>query len=205
VPMRIHWPRHADLRINNMVYRPYSRNSATKLGANARDEPASVAVMCPQVPIPAPSSILSTHSPAKKLPSARSMSPFLNAFSGSSVRRLQCSPEDGILLVFGSLVPPHKNSFMWVLLSGVGKEGPCKYVLDCLQGRNRLWLSAMESRSFCVMVQLAQRRTLDEVKALMAPPETVQAALQRVVRQVTNPPPHLCKACNFYRCYTITS
>ncbi|KAK9909295.1 hypothetical protein WJX75_000109 [Coccomyxa subellipsoidea] len=98
VPMRIHWPRHADLRINNMVYRPYSRNSATKLGANARDEPASVAVMCPQ-------------------------------------------------------------------------------------GRNRLWLSAMESRSFCVMVQLAQRRTLDEVKALMAPPETVQAALQRVVRQ----------------------
>ena len=110
VPMRIHWPRHADLRINNMVYRPYSRNSATKLGANARDEPASVAVMCPQVPIPAPSSILSTHSPAKKLPSARSMSPFLNAFSGSSVRRLQCSPEDGILLVFGSLVPPHKNT-----------------------------------------------------------------------------------------------
>lgn len=133
----------------------------------------------------------------KNVSSARSMSPFLNAFSGSRVRRLQCSPEDGILLVFGSLVPPHKNSFMWVLLSGVGKEGPCKFVLDCLQGRNRLWLSAMESRSFCVMVQLAQRRTLDEVKALMAPPETVQAALQRVVRQVTKPLPHLCKACNF--------
>lgn len=66
VPMRIHWPRHADLRINNMVYRPYSRNSATKLGANARDEPASVAVMCPQVPIPAPSSIFPAHSPAEK-------------------------------------------------------------------------------------------------------------------------------------------
>ncbi|EIE20885.1 hypothetical protein COCSUDRAFT_48449 [Coccomyxa subellipsoidea C-169] len=98
VPMRIHWPRHADLRLNNMLYRPYSRNSATKLGANARDEPASVGVMCSQ-------------------------------------------------------------------------------------GRNRLWVSVMESRSFCVMVQLAQRRTMDEVKALMAPPETEQAALKRVVRQ----------------------
>ncbi len=54
-----------------------------------------------------------------------------------------------------------------------------------VQGRNRLWVSVMESRSFCVMVQLAQRRTMDEVKALMAPPETEQAALKRVVRQVT--------------------
>jgi len=46
---RIHWPRHADLRINNMLYRPYSRNASAKLGASARDEPASVAVMCSQV------------------------------------------------------------------------------------------------------------------------------------------------------------
>ncbi len=53
-----------------------------------------------------------------------------------------------------------------------------------MQGRNRLWLSVMESRSFCVVVQLAQRRSMDEVRALMAPPETVQAALQRVMRQV---------------------
>ncbi|CAL8467896.1 g7434 [Coccomyxa elongata] len=98
VPMRIHWPRHADLRLNNMLYRPYARNSNTKLGANARDEPASIGVMCSQ-------------------------------------------------------------------------------------GRNRLWLSVMESRSFCVVVQLAQRRSMDEVRLLMAPPETVQAALQRVMRQ----------------------
>lgn len=54
-----------------------------------------------------------------------------------------------------------------------------------MQGRNRLWLSVMESRSFCVVVQLAQRRSMDEVRALMAPPETVQAALQRVMRLVT--------------------
>lgn len=46
---RIHWPRHADLRVNNMLYRPYSRNASAKLGANARDEPASIAVMCSQV------------------------------------------------------------------------------------------------------------------------------------------------------------
>lgn len=52
----------------------------------------------------------------------------------------------------------------------------------------------MESRSFCVTVQLAQRRTIEEVKALMAPPETVQAALERVVRQVnsTHLPHSLC-------------
>ena len=49
VPMRIHWPRHADLRLNNMLYRPYARNSNAKLGANARDEPASIGVMCSQV------------------------------------------------------------------------------------------------------------------------------------------------------------
>ncbi len=53
-----------------------------------------------------------------------------------------------------------------------------------MQGRNRLWLSVMESHSFCVVVQLAQRRSMDEVRALMAPPETLQAALQRVMRQV---------------------
>ena len=46
VPNRIHWPRQAELKINSMVYRPYGRNTNTKLGANARDEPASAAHRC---------------------------------------------------------------------------------------------------------------------------------------------------------------
>lgn len=42
VPFRLHWPRGVDLRANNMMYRPYGRNPAHKLGNNARDEPASI-------------------------------------------------------------------------------------------------------------------------------------------------------------------
>ena len=51
VPFRVHWPRMADLRVNAMQYRPYGRSAATKLGVNARDEPASVGMMCSQVRI----------------------------------------------------------------------------------------------------------------------------------------------------------
>lgn len=49
VPYRIHWPKMADLRVNSMQYRPYGRAATTKLGINARDEPASIGVMCSQV------------------------------------------------------------------------------------------------------------------------------------------------------------
>ena len=46
VPARLHWPRHAELRVNNMQYRPYGRSGAMRLGANARDEPASIGTLC---------------------------------------------------------------------------------------------------------------------------------------------------------------
>lgn len=46
VTARVHWPRHAELRINNMQYRPYGRAGSAKLGANARDEPASIGTLC---------------------------------------------------------------------------------------------------------------------------------------------------------------
>ncbi|GIL47263.1 hypothetical protein Vafri_4124 [Volvox africanus] len=42
VPFRFHWPLLADLRVNTVQYRVYSRNSTQKLGANARDEPANI-------------------------------------------------------------------------------------------------------------------------------------------------------------------
>ena len=45
VPFRFNWPRSSDLRINNMQYRPYTRNNSTKLGDNARDEPPTVGQM----------------------------------------------------------------------------------------------------------------------------------------------------------------
>ena len=45
VPLRVHWPRNADLRMNNMMYKPYSRGPNAKLGVNSRDDMASVGIM----------------------------------------------------------------------------------------------------------------------------------------------------------------
>ncbi len=53
-----------------------------------------------------------------------------------------------------------------------------------MQGRNRISLAAVENRTFCIVMQLAKRRSLEEVKALMRAPETLAAALQRVRKQV---------------------
>ncbi|KAK9835201.1 hypothetical protein WJX81_005406 [Elliptochloris bilobata] len=98
VSARLHWPRHAELRVNNMQYRPYGRSGSLKLGANARDEPASVGTLC-------------------------------------------------------------------------------------FHGRNALSLSAADNRPFCLVLQLARRRSRAEVMALMAPPETAEQALERVRQQ----------------------
>lgn len=46
MPLRFHWPRGADLRVNGMVYHAYGRNGATKLGNNGRDAPADIGVPC---------------------------------------------------------------------------------------------------------------------------------------------------------------
>jgi len=53
VPLRVHWPRNADLRMNSMMYKPYGRSQNTKLGANSRDDMASVGIMVTPVNIPA--------------------------------------------------------------------------------------------------------------------------------------------------------
>ena len=45
VGARVHWPRSADLRVNNMQYRPYGRQANAKLGGSARDEPASIGTL----------------------------------------------------------------------------------------------------------------------------------------------------------------
>ena len=42
----------------------------------------------------------------------------------------------------------------------------------------------MDSRTFCVLMQLARRRSVAEVKALMHAPETPVQGLARVRRQV---------------------
>ena len=43
VPSRCHWPRQAELRVNGLQHSPlYSRAASAKLGAGARDAPASV-------------------------------------------------------------------------------------------------------------------------------------------------------------------
>ena len=46
VPSRFHWPLNTDLRVNTMQYRVYARSGVNKLGANQRDEPANIGVLC---------------------------------------------------------------------------------------------------------------------------------------------------------------
>ena len=47
VPLRYHWPRHAELRWNSLPYRRlHPRRPEASLGVNQRDEPASVAPLC---------------------------------------------------------------------------------------------------------------------------------------------------------------
>ena len=42
VPFRVHWPKNADLRINNVRFNTGRRNVAHALGPNGRDEAVSV-------------------------------------------------------------------------------------------------------------------------------------------------------------------
>lgn len=42
MPFRVHWPKHADLRINNMRMNVARRNITHTLGANARDETVNI-------------------------------------------------------------------------------------------------------------------------------------------------------------------
>ncbi|KAK9817204.1 hypothetical protein WJX72_011055 [[Myrmecia] bisecta] len=99
VPNRYHWPCNADLRINNMQYRPYGRHANTKLGPNGRDEPASIAVMC-------------------------------------------------------------------------------------YAGRNRITLTCLDSRPFYMVVRIVRKLSMEEVKAMMHAPETMEQAVARVKSQV---------------------
>ncbi|KAL3142516.1 hypothetical protein ABBQ38_002838 [Trebouxia sp. C0009 RCD-2024] len=96
VSNRTHWPRQAELKINSMVYRPYGRNQNTKLGGNARDEPASAA---------------------------------------------------------------HR----------------------CAVGTNRVQLTCVEDRAFCIMAYTVRRRSMEDVKKMMAAAESPTAAATRVV------------------------
>jgi hypothetical protein len=53
-----------------------------------------------------------------------------------------------------------------------------------VRGRNVLSMTAADSGPFIITLHLARRRTLDQVKALMAPPEDLDAAVARVRCQV---------------------
>lgn len=43
VSFRYQWPRNAELKVNQMGYRVYSRQANSKVGNNTRDEPANLA------------------------------------------------------------------------------------------------------------------------------------------------------------------
>lgn len=45
-------------------------------------------------------------------------------------------------------------------------------------------LSGIDRRPFCIVLQLVKRRSLDKVKAMMAPQETTEQALLRVCCEV---------------------
>lgn len=53
-----------------------------------------------------------------------------------------------------------------------------------VRGRNSLSLAAADGSVWVITLQLARRRSLEQVKALMAPPESLEAAAARVRRQV---------------------
>lgn len=42
VPFRVHWPKNADLRVNNVRFNTGRRNIMHALGPNGRDEPVSI-------------------------------------------------------------------------------------------------------------------------------------------------------------------
>ena len=53
-------------------------------------------------------------------------------------------------------------------------------------------LQANDSRKFIIAVNLVKKRTLEDVKKLMAPAETLQAGLDRVRKQVSPLHNHFC-------------
>lgn len=62
-------------------------------------------------------------------------------------------------------------------------SGMCAGVL-VFGGRNNISLGAQDGRPFAVFARICERRSPAEVKALMPPPETIEAALHRVKRSV---------------------
>ena len=50
--------------------------------------------------------------------------------------------------------------------------------------RNRVALTAQDERLFVLLARLCRRRSVEQVRAMMPPPETVEAAMQRVKRAV---------------------
>ena len=56
-----------------------------------------------------------------------------------------------------------------------------------MQGRNRLYLHALDKEHYCIVIHLAQQRTDSEVKAMMHAPETTDEALSRVQQKVHPP------------------
>lgn len=47
-----------------------------------------------------------------------------------------------------------------------------------------MYVAAQDGRSYSAFARICERRTLAEVKALMPPPETLEAALKRVKKAV---------------------
>lgn len=61
----------------------------------------------------------------------------------------------------------------------------CMLAVGHCPPQSTLWSTQVnDSRKFVLLSQLVKRRSIDEVKELMAPPETLEAALQRVRQQV---------------------
>ena len=56
-----------------------------------------------------------------------------------------------------------------------------------VQGRNRLYLHALDKEHYCIVIYLAQQRTDSEVRAMMHAPETTDEALSRVQQKVLLP------------------
>ncbi len=162
VPFRFHWPRAADLRINSMAYRSYGRNPSSKLGNNARDEPASIGgspgfrIRCSVFCGPMLPECLSLCDGWGKL----LLPPVLSCAVGSLSADLNpcATPAKANLSFTCHMISVHH------LLPADSACLPVAAGTMCFSGKNRVTLAAYDETRFALGVQLVRKRSQTEVR-----------------------------------------
>ncbi len=172
VPFRCHWPMGCDLRINNAQYRVYGRTPSAKLGANQRDDPASIAIMC--------------HTGARHTHTALRLA-WRGASPPPTRRRRRCRCRTSCVCGPAQALPLRSWRRLVAQLRCLALPLPCVCVCVCVgcAGRlNQVRVQGVDSRQYAVVLQIATQRSVEDVKQLMKPPESLQQSIARVAKQV---------------------